>query len=239
MRLNPLCAVACGAALALATGVPAAPALAGTLQVNPILVQIDPSRRTATVTVRNAEAAPVTIRAYPLAWRQAQGDDVYEDTSALIVSPPIFTIPPGGTQLVRVGLRSPSATPQSFRLMIEEVPEANPEGGIRVALRLNLPFYVSMPAGEPGDLRWNVARSGDGGWTVEAANPGRGYVRLDRSAVQGATGLSFADTVNFGTVLPGATRRWQLPAAAVTGGQAQFQHNAGTDRRDSAATGRP
>lgn len=217
MRRTSSLAAACGA-IAIAWAAWSAPVSAGTLQVNPVLVEIDAARRTATVTVRNQEAAPVTIRAYPLAWSQDEGEDSYAESSALIVSPPIFTIPPGGTQLVRVGLRAPSGAPAAYRLIIEEVPEASPGGGIRVALRLNLPLYASLPAGDAAGLTWSAERAPDG-WRISAHNRGEGYVRLNREMAREATGIRFEDTVNFGTVLPGATRRWRIgPDAAIEDG---------------------
>ena len=108
------------------------------------------------MTLRNQEADPVTIRAYPLEWRQADGGEAYAETSAVIVSPPIFTIAPGATQLIRVGLRSPSGARQAYRLIIEEVPDASPGNGIRVALRLNLPLYAMIPAGQASAVRWSA-----------------------------------------------------------------------------------
>ena len=218
MRRTSSLAAACGA-IAIAWAAWSAPVSAGTLQVNPVLVEIDAERRTATVTVRNQEASPVTIRAYPLAWSQEGGEDAYAESSALIVSPPIFTIPPGGTQLVRVGLRAPSSAPQAFRLIIEEVPEASPSGGIRVALRLNLPLYASLPAGDAAALTWSAERAAGGGWRISARNGGRGYVRLNAEIARQATGIRFGDTVAFGTVLPGATRRWRIgPDAGIEDG---------------------
>ncbi len=201
----------------------AAPAGAGTLQVNPVLVAIDEDHRTGSVTVRNEEATPVTIRAYPLAWRQAEGADVYEETSAMIVSPPVFTIPPGATQLVRVGLRNPAGAGQAYRLIIEEVPEASRAAGIRVALRLNLPLYAMIQPGAPNELRWSAARQPDGSWLLDAVNSGPGYVRLDPVTAGRATGFAFADTVALGTVLPGATRQWRLDAATPVADRAVLE----------------
>ena len=218
MRRTSSLAAACGA-IAIVWAAWSAPVSAGTLQVNPVLVEIDAARRTATVTVRNQEAAPVTIRAYPLAWSQDEGEDAYAESSALIVSPPIFTIPPGGTQLVRVGLRAPSGTPAAYRLIIEEVPEASPGDGIRVALRLNLPLYASLPPGDAAALSWSAEPTSGGGWLISARNGGEGYVRLNREMAREATGIAFEDTVNFGTVLPGASRRWRIgPDTAIEDG---------------------
>jgi len=222
MRLKRAIAVACGATL-LWTAVPVAPAFAGTLQVNPVLLEINSGRRTATVTIRNEEATPVTIRAYALDWRQAGGDEGYAETSAVIVSPPIFTVAPGATQLIRVGLRTPSGAPAAYRLIVEEVPGAEPGSGIRVALRLNLPLYSSIAAGEFSALRWSAWREADGGWTLEAVNGGRGYVRIDPAVAQRAIGLRIPDHVNLGTVLPGAERRWHIGAQIDVSDTARFR----------------
>jgi fimbrial chaperone protein len=232
MRRKLITALACASVLTWSV-----PASAGTLQVNPVLLEIGAGRRTATVTLRNEEAVPITIRAYVLDWRQADGQDVYTETNAMIVSPPIFTIPPGGTQLVRVGLRNASADPQAYRLIVEEVPEAAPSGGIRVALRLNLPLYASVPVGDAGELRWSAMRGPDGSWTIEAANTGRGYVRLNPDLAQAATGIRFADTVAFGTVLPGASRRWTVGPNPQLADPSMFARVAGAQSRESAAAG--
>lgn len=235
MRMKLLLAV-CGAALLAAAA--AMPASAGTLQVNPVLLEINAGRRTATVTLRNQEAVPVTIRAYPLAWRQDGGDESYDETSAVIVSPPIFTIAPGATQLVRVGLRTPSVAPQAYRLIIEEVPEASPTDGIRVALRLNLPLYSHLRAGEAAALRWTSWQEVDGSWALEAVNAGTGYVRVNHDAAQAATGLRLGDHVSFGTVLPGAARRWRIGTGLDVSDPARFRRIARTQDRVGAQASR-
>lgn len=220
MRFKPLLA-ACAALLlwTTATGVPAS---AGTLEVNPILLEISAGRRTATVTLRNQEAVPVTVRAYPLEWRQADGGEEYGETSALIVSPPVFTLAPGATQLIRVGLRTPAAAGRAYRLILEEVPDASPTNGIRVALRLNLPLFAMIGAGDAAAVRWSAWQEG-GSWIVEAANGSPGYVRLSHQAAQTATGIRAGNDVNFGTLLPGATRRWRIGPHLDIRDQARFR----------------
>jgi fimbrial chaperone protein len=152
------------------------------------------------------------------------------------VSPPIFTIPAGGTQLIRVGLRNASGAPQAYRLMIEEVPEASRVGGIRVALRLNLPLYSGIEAGDVSSLRWSVRREGEG-LTLEAVNGGSGYVRLDPAGAQAATGMAFDSNMNFGTVLPGATRRWRIARMPQVRDQARFRQISGANGHVAALSG--
>lgn len=199
-----------------------APAHAGSLQVDPIRLEISAGRRTATLRVTNQEPTPVAIRAYALAWSQVGGEDRYEESSAVIVSPPIFTVPAGGTQLIRVGLRNPSGEARAYRLMVEEVPQASPGGGVQVALRLNLPLFVSMAAGSADELGWSASRGSDGRWTVEAVNRGRNYVRVEPAAAGAATGLGFGANVNLGVVLPGSSRRWVVGSEPTVLDRARF-----------------
>lgn len=192
------------------------PVAAGTLQVDPIRLEIDGRRRTATLRVRNQESVPVTIRAYALAWSQADGKDRYDETQSVVISPPIFTIPAGATQLIRIGRRpQAAANPAAYRLMVEEVPQAVPGGGIQVALRLNIPLFAQIAPGSAADLAWSAARGSDGSWTIEAANRGRGHIRIEPAAAEAATGIRFGTDAHLGTVLPGGMRRWTIGARPV------------------------
>lgn len=94
---------------------------ASALRVDPIELELSEARRVATVTLRNEDSHPVTVRAYALAWTQQGGEDVYDEDRSLILSPPVFTVPSGGEQLMRVGARG-SVEGRAFRVMIEEVP---------------------------------------------------------------------------------------------------------------------
>lgn len=183
-----------------------APATAGSLQIDPIKVEINADRKIASIRVKNEEDAPVTIRAYALTWDQVDGEDRYASTNAIILSPPVFTIPAKGTQLVRIGLRTPAAGGRAYRLMIEEVPQPKEGSGVQVALRLNIPLYAGVASGALGDLTWRAFQDGPKGWFVEAANKGSGYVRVEAEEAAAATGVR--QVSGFGVVLPGSTRRW-------------------------------
>ena len=215
-------------ALLLATAGLGSPAAAGTLQIDPVKLEISKTRKTASLSIRNEEKVPVTIRAYAMAWNQDAGSDRYEESSAIIVSPPIFTMAAGATQTVRVGLRSPDAGGRAYRLIVEEVPEANAGTGVRVALRLDLPLYAGLQAGTPSDLGWSLFRNAQGMLVAEARNRGSGYVRVEPEALAATTGLRLPG-VSFGTVLPGESRQWVLGAKPEVADRARFQSLLRTD----------
>ncbi|HEY0113983.1 MAG TPA: fimbria/pilus periplasmic chaperone [Allosphingosinicella sp.] len=208
------------AAAALIAG--AAPAAAGTLQVDPISVEVTADRKVASLKIKNEEASPVVIRAYALTWNQVDGEDRYEESNALILSPPIFTIKGGATQVVRIGLRSPAAAGKAYRLIVEEVPQAAPDGGVRVALRLNLPLFAMLPQGRQTDIAWSARKDGSN-WVLEAANGGQGWVRIDPEAAAKATGLAEDPSLHLGVVLPNSRRRWILKSAPRIADASRFQ----------------
>ena len=233
-------ALVCGAcAFLLTTAGLSAPAAAGTLQIDPVKLEIGKARKTASLSLRNEEKAPVTIRAHAVAWNQESGMDRYEESSAVVVSPPIFTMPASGAQTVRVGLRTQGAPGRAYRLIIEEVPEASAGSGVRVALRLDIPLFVGLAAGAPSDLGWSLWRAEDGSWTAEAVNRGTGYVRVEPDALGAATGLRLSG-VAFGTVLPGSSRRWSLGTKLEIADRTRFQSlvrtDAGAVKQDAAGT---
>jgi fimbrial chaperone protein len=199
-----------------------APAVAGSFQIDPVKVEVSSDRKTGSVTIRNDASAPVTVRGYALGWTQKDGEDVYSDLPDVIVSPPVFTIPAGGKQVVRVGLRS-AAAPSSYRLILEEVPAANSGSGIQVALRLNLPLYILEKAGSAGDLAWSAVQQADRSWQLEAVNRGTGYVQVDTAEARRQTGISLPATMWLGAVLPGSSRRWTIGKAPNVIDRARFE----------------
>ena len=89
-------------------------------------------------------------------------------------------------------------------------------------MRLNLPLYANVRPGVPTDLSWSAWRGADGAWQVEARNSGAGYVRVNPELAAAATGLGFTDE-GFGTVLPGASRRWRFDGSIRVANAALLQ----------------
>ncbi len=108
----------------LALGVAAAEAAAASFVVNPVRVNLGADQRVVSLTVRNNGSAAVRVQAQPMRWLVQGEADQYETTDQLLVSPPLFALEPGATQIVRVGLRIPhiGALEQSYRLYLSEVP---------------------------------------------------------------------------------------------------------------------
>lgn len=191
------------------------PARAGSFAISPVRVELSRAAATGALTIRNQEAAPVVVQAELLAWDQADGEDRLAPTRDVLVSPAVFTLAAGGSQLVRVALRR-DADPQrelSYRLLLTEVPSgAGPSAtGLNVALRLSLPVFVAPDRPAAARVGWSASREAGGSLALTARNSGDAHARVLRFGVV-APGGDFAapprDVAAY--ILPGQSRTWIL-----------------------------
>ena len=71
---------------------------AAAIGVSPVRVTLSDKQKIGTITVRNDGTEPVPMQLEVLNWSNEEGEDVFTSTRELIISPPIFTIPAGGSQ---------------------------------------------------------------------------------------------------------------------------------------------
>ncbi len=204
----------------LAMGVLAAAdeAAASALSVAPIRIELSSATRTAVLTVRNQEDSAVVVQARPAAWSQAQGEDQLADTHDLLVTPPIFTVPPRGQQVLRGALlRDPDATRElDYRLVLSEVPQAAAAEttGLRVALRITLPVFVAAQTHAAADVSWSHRWLADGALEVAAQNHGAAHIQILDFDVQNAGHAPSLHTDTPHYLLPGASAHWELRPGA-------------------------
>jgi fimbrial chaperone protein len=191
------------------------PTFAGSFSISPLRVELSAQSATAALTIRNEEDAPALVQVETLLWSQSAGEDKLEPTRDLLVSPTVFTLPPRGSQLVRVALRgnTDSARELSYRLILQEVPpEASPDfTGLRVALRLSLPVFVAPTTPAKPDLAWSATYDATGAVVVRADNNGGAHARVLSFTLtpERGTGAVLQDSVAT-YVLPGQYRTWTL-----------------------------
>jgi fimbrial chaperone protein len=196
-------------------GLPSMPAHAGTFSISPIRLDLSAQTRSAALTVRNDDRE-VMVQAEVMLWEQVDGQDKLTQTRDLLVSPAVFTLPPEGSQLVRVALRNPPAETGrelSYRLILQEVPQsADPHfSGLQVALRLSVPVFVAIAGTTGPALAWSASASPEGQLTITAQNSGDVHARIHGFSVVPAAGdrAPLAQPVA-SYLLPGESRSWNL-----------------------------
>ena len=182
------------------------PASAGSFKVNPVNLAMPADRSTTSLSLANSGSEPVSVRVLTYRWTQVGGDDVYTESTNVIVSPPIFTLDPGQAQLVRVGLRD-RRPGEAYRVVFEEIPRQGASGPVvQVALRLDLPLYVEAAGAKP-NVAWQAWRDGAGAITFEATNSGARHQKVLSIGLDRADGEAVL-TREMGVVLPSSSRRW-------------------------------
>jgi fimbrial chaperone protein len=193
---------------------------AGSFSISPLRVELSAAAQTGVLTVRNPESGPVVVQAEAMLWEQADGEDRLTPTRDVLVSPVIFTLPPQGSQLVRVALRRPAeATRQlSYRLILTEVPQpASPDfAGLNMSLRISLPVFVQPAVEAKPRLAWTASRDPKGGVVLTASNSGTAHERVYSfvASTDGAASTGAEQNVA-AYLLPGQSRSWTLAATEV------------------------
>lgn len=220
MPANPTQAARRGlalAALALLLSV-AEGAGAGNFSVSPVRAELSIQQRVAALRVHNGGSEPVAIQAEAMAWQQRDNEDVLTPSREVLVTPPIFTIPPGETQTLRIGLRrSPDPNQQlSYRLLLHELPPPLPEGfqGLRMAMRMSLPVFVTPAAGAASpELAWRASLTDAGDVRLSARNHGTGHAQITTLTLGRDNGQQIGQQGNH-YLLPGSERHWTVPVGA-------------------------
>ena len=211
-------------ALCLLVGLWAFSVRAADVTLMPVSVKLDRANDRATVQVMNNGQEPVLMQAEAIAWSRVGGIDVDAPTSDLIVNPPVFTVQPGQTQVLRLGLRRSQELAQeaTYRIVLREVPLPRPSdvlnvaGSVRVLVALRVPVYVA-PAQVRRSEQWQVSRAANGELLAQVANTGNVHLKVGELRLQGEGGQALAAITQKGSpsvIFPGEQRTFRLPAAA-------------------------
>lgn len=209
---------------------------AGSFQVNPVRATLSPDKPIGAMTVRNTGSEPAVLQLEVMSWSQNQGKDVYTPTREILATPPIFTVPAGGSQIVRVGLRRPpdAQREMTYRLFLQEVPPPPKPGfqGLQVALRIGVPVFVPPVDGQPPALAWRIVRTPEGKLEVSLTNNGSSHVQVANIRLVRADGGEQGNQQIAAYVLPGQTGNWPLKDIPAPAPGAQLHIFAQTDIGD-------
>jgi fimbrial chaperone protein len=193
---------------------------AGSFQVSPVRVELSSGQTSDALSILNSGSEPVLIQLQTVAWSQDQGRDVYQPTDDLLATPPIFTVLPGGTQIVRVGLLRgvDENTELSYRLFLQEVAPKPKPGfkGLQMLLRVGLPVFVAPKTKASSELSWRVELADGNQLRVSLKNDGNAHIQVSdfKLSLPGKDQAIALQQVS-GYVLPGQARSWMLATDAA------------------------
>lgn len=201
-------------------------AAAADIGINPVAVHLDKLNDRATVNVSNQGREPVVMQVEALSWRRSSGEDEHLPTADVVINPSVFTLAPGKTQLVRVGLRrqAPVDTEGTYRIVLREVPSqaaadaARVSGQVQVLMALRLPVYVA-PAKVVRIASVEAVRHTDGEVLASIRNQGNVHIKVARLQLRSQDGEPVPGELTLGgsaaVLFPGEERTVRLRVASA------------------------
>jgi fimbrial chaperone protein len=191
---------------------------AASLQVSPVSVEVLAPGAAATITLRNEGPNPLNAQTRVLRWSQVNGEEKFELTNDVVASPPIVSLAPKTdytVRLVRV-TKQPVSTGESYRLLVDEIPELKLQQNrvVTLVMRYSIPVFFYPRDTADAKVAWSVERH-DRRVFVSATNAGDRHVRISALTLRDGKGT----TASFGSGLTGyvlgrSTMRWQAPGNA-------------------------
>ncbi len=176
----------------------ASQAMASSLQVTPVRIQVDLPAAASTITVSNPGDTPLAAQLRVFSWKRVEGKDTLEPTKNVVASPPLAKLAPGQPYVVRIirVAKTPLDGEETYRLLIDEIPDPRaqaPSFGPRFAIRQSIPVFFSDPAAAPR-LSW-AATVKNGKLHLKARNEGGRRVRISALNVRNESGgsLNYGD----------------------------------------------
>lgn len=192
-------------------------AVAGSFTVSPVRIELSPQRPLGSLTITNDANEPVTVDAKAMVWTQSQGEDIYEDTRELIVTPPVFTLEPKASQILRLGLRRGADAERelAFRVFLTEnaPPPSLTSTGIAMTLRLAVPVFIRPKASPVAKLDWSAQRAPDGAVVLRANNVGNLHVQVSELRLKAGADIVGRQS-SPAYLLPGQAREWTIKPEA-------------------------
>lgn len=205
--------------------------VASDFNVSPILVNLSATAATAALEVENNGNEAVVIQSEVKAWSQENGLSTYQPTTDVLATPPIFTVPAHGKQIVRMGMRRTvdAKAELAYRLFLQEVP-APPKPdfkGVQIRLRLGVPVFVTPAVAAQPLPKWSATQDADGLIKLTLVNEGNAHIQISDFVLRVPGNANpLVKQANPFTLLAGSSQSWILkpdPKVQINDGRIQVQ----------------
>lgn len=190
--------------------------LAQGVEVVPVNVQLAPGQLAAALTITNRNSQRISFQIRGYSWQQdSAGGESLLPSDVLMSSPPIATIQPEASQVVRLILRNPPEGREgTYRIILDQLPPPGQPGIVQVLLRLSIPVFAQPRAHIAPQVHWRVEREG-GRWWLIASNSGSQHLSVRNMRLADADGRQLGIELKSPPhILAGGTRRWPIVAGS-------------------------
>jgi len=191
---------------------------ASSIEVNPIRLEILKNQKITSLEIKNNSLEAIVVQLNAVKWSHSFGKEIYDNTKEILITPPIVTINPNDTQLVRVGILSSrdSQKGETYRVFVREVPQAKPtlNLGVQTLLEISIPLLVESLSPCEQKLAVAASRTGSQELKVRVQNSGDSYIIINKVKIkENKEAKPLVDQTIYNYLLPTQTKEWllQLP----------------------------
>ena len=181
------------------------------LSVLPVNIQMGPGEQATTLTVTNQGDAKTAVQIRAYAWNQDGDTDDLKPSNDVVISPPIASIAPGDSQVVRLILRQPPQGKEgTYRILLDQIPPAAEPGVVHVVLRLSIPIFAQPATRANAHVEFH-AEVKDGKAFLVANNDGLRHEAIRNIELSTSDGRKLKLEAGASPyVLAGTTRHWKI-----------------------------
>lgn len=145
-------------AMACLISVAAMPAAhASNFEIAPVVLELSSARTAGVIKITNNDNHTVSLQIRPYDWSQSDSKDELQPTQNLIVSPPVFSLAPGASQVIRVVSRQAAGASEiAYRMLIDEIPAATEGATISFKFRISMPVFIAANGNPRNQLDYQL-----------------------------------------------------------------------------------
>jgi fimbrial chaperone protein len=195
------------------------PSEAASLRVSPVLIDLSAPTATSSLRIWNDAQRPINVQVRIFRWSQKDGQEIYTPAEGVVASPPITKLKPGGENMIRVvrTTKQPVQAEESYRLIVDELPDPNRRQGgtVVMVVRHSIPVFFTKPVAGDAAVAWSVQQK-PGGYQVTATNDGARRFKISNLSLLGSGGAVAQQDGLVGYALGKSTMSWFVPATRGT-----------------------
>ncbi len=179
----------------------------------PVNVFMPAGQKAASLSVTNNGKTESSIQIRTFDWNQSGNEDQLDPSKVVVASPPLVTIAPGATQVVRLILRqSPQDREATYRILVDQIPPPAEPGVVHVVLRLSIPIFAMPSIRALPSVQFRIERDA-GKLYLVGVNAGLSHEVIRDIVLTTSGGLNLKAASGASPyILAGVTRRWLVDA---------------------------
>lgn len=192
---------------------------AAKLEIAPVKMYLTQQMNIGAFTLKNQDDTPILIQLTVFKWTQKNGKDIYEKTQDFLANPPVCSIKPGQSQIIRVGLKNEREENQEelayrifFTQVLDETKSNQKTAQVNTKMQLSIPVFFA-PKSVSKKLFWKIKKNHkkEKEFELTLSNAGNIHTQITKIEIYSTKSKkSLFSQGTFAYVLPRQSNSWMV-----------------------------